>query len=719
MLVVLTSACLLIAISLGLFALGNGWTEYDLRVLDFFYQRVVDRGLGPKQSPQIVFVTITDATYNALGKTSLDRNYMARVDDALSSLDTEALAFDLIFARPGDPDSDARFEESLRNLGSAYLPIGLGFSEDAVSFQWEEGRAYERFRSAYLRKPLEKGTAKPFYATRALMQCDVFSDAAKNSGHISALSDPDGVYRHMIVLLKVGEAYFPTLSLSVFLDYAKVPFEKIVVEWGRRIVIPAGGSSFMEKDVVIPIDERGCTYVPFPAVWDESFKKMDTEALLKRMDDQNLRGNLTEFFEGKFVFLGDISTGSSDLGHTPLEGDCPLILLHASMLNGMLTNSFYAKWSALETTNFVLAVGVLLCLAALLRHSRFLYGAGLFTALGIAGLTWSECIHFRLFPVVTAGTSAAVLFFGLVATLELAVGRERAFIKKAFARYVPGKVVDILVSRPEMLKFGGEERIMTVLFSDLEGFTSISERISPTQLVHLLREYLTDMTDIVLTHGGIIDKYEGDAVMAEFGAPLPVEDHAERAVMAGLNMQKRLVELREDWRSRGLPPLKCRVGINTGPMIVGNMGSEQVFDYTVLGDAVNLASRLEGANKRYNTYLMISESTHRCLPPDRFRTRVLDVIRVKGKSRAVKVFEVYGEASDGIEPGDETYYRLYGDAFERYLERDFDGAEKMFREALQIRPDDPACADMIERIAECRGRDLPDDWDGSVALTSK
>ncbi len=315
--------------------------------------------------------------------------------------------------------------------------------------------------------------------------------------------------------------------------------------------------------------------------------------------------------------------------------------------------------------------------------------------------------------------SALVVFFALVTTLEAAVRRERAFIRGAFARYVPGKVVDTLLGSPETLKLGGEERVMSVLFSDLAGFTSFSEKMTPTQLVHLLNQYLTEMTNIVLAEGGIIDKYEGDAIMAEFGAPLSLPDHADRAVRAGLKMQRRLKELREIWKGQGLPELKCRVGINTGAMIVGNMGSNQLFDYTVIGDSVNLASRLEGANKRYNTHLMISEFTLDYLTPGLFRTRVLDVITVKGKSKAVKVFEVVGENSHPTEPNDEIYYKTYEQAFNLYLSKEFGEARRKFQEALTRRPDDPAAQDMIHRIDGLDPCQLPPDWDGSISLTSK
>jgi adenylate cyclase len=312
-----------------------------------------------------------------------------------------------------------------------------------------------------------------------------------------------------------------------------------------------------------------------------------------------------------------------------------------------------------------------------------------------------------------------VVFFGLVIGLQIAVFKDQVFIRTAFSKYVPEEVVNELLSHPEHLQLGGEERVLSVLFSDLESFTTIAENMTPVALVDLLNEYLTEMTAIIFAHGGIIDKYEGDAIMAEFGAPLALPNHAELAVRTALAMQRRLEELRTVWEKRGLPALRCRMGINTGPMVVGNMGSNQVFDYTVLGDAVNLASRLESANKFYCTYVMISEDTHTHLPPGTFRTRVLDVIKVKGKSRAVKVFEVYGESWEPIDARDVQYYQLYHEAFAAYLSRDFPVARAHFATALALRPHDPTAQAMLARIDTLDPDSLPADWDGSVALTSK
>jgi adenylate cyclase len=280
-------------------------------------------------------------------------------------------------------------------------------------------------------------------------------------------------------------------------------------------------------------------------------------------------------------------------------------------------------------------------------------------------------------------------------------------------------VVEELLSQPEKLTLGGEERELTILFADLENFTGLSEQLPPQQLVLLLNEYFSEMTQIIIEEGGTIDKYIGDAIMAEFGAPLPVERHADQAVSAALKMQRRLQDLQATWAAKDLPELKCRIGIHTGSVIVGNMGSDRVFDYTVIGDAANLASRLQGANKHYRTYLMISESTSQALTPGRFLTRMLDVIKVKGRETAVTVFEVYGKSSDTIASEDLKYYQLYQEAFVAYLDRNFALALEKFASALQIRPNDPAAKDMISRIVSLSPEELPKNWDGSIKLESK
>ncbi len=707
---------------------GSVLTQWDFQALDFFYTEAVNRGYSPESSSQIIYLTITDDTYEYFGKNILDRADLAMVNTVLSNLGPEAVAYDIIFPRPSNPVSDKRFSESIKSHGRVYLPIAFQLSPRNRPFNWEEGIAYERFRTNHLKNPVEKGTSNPFYATQALMQLDDFALAAFNSGHINAQADKDGVYRHFPVLIKVDSKYFPALALSMFLDYINVSFDELIIDWGNEIIIPATDQSILNNDVVIPIDNQGRTFIPFVNVWNKDFKQMGAHTLLKYFENENLQGNLLDFFEGKFVFVADVSHGISDSGQTPLEDGTPLVSIHAALLNGLLENTFYREWSFHEVINFIILISIISVLSAFPILSWVMFVSGSVIFISIIGLTWIQITRFYLFPIVTVGSSFLFVFFGLIIGLQIVISKDQVFIRNTFSRYVPEKVVNELLSHPELLHLGGEERRLTVLFLDLVGFTEISEKMAPSKLVSLLNQCFTEMTEVIISEGGIIDKYQGDAIMAEFGAPVSVPHHADMAVKAGLKMQQRLHKLRKVWARKRLPQLNCRIGINTGLMIIGNMGSKRVFDYTVMGDAVNLASRLEGANKKYDTHLMISEFTYKSLSQGMFRARILDVIKVKGKTEAIKVYEVYGGNSNKIlkygnhviaSPDDLQYYQTYHEAFEAYLSRDFVTAKKKFISALSLRPEDPASKQLISRVNELNTANLPDNWDGSIVLESK
>ncbi|MDH3602293.1 MAG: adenylate/guanylate cyclase domain-containing protein, partial [Candidatus Tectomicrobia bacterium] len=710
--ILLLIASLLLANGLFWLLMGSVWTEWDFKLLDQLYRRVVRAGYGPLASSRIVFLTLTNTTYEYFGHHGLDRMDVAEVNDTLGHYRPEAVAYDIIFARPSTPETDQRLAQSIAHSASVYLPIGVDISEQQRPFAWAPGAAYERLRSDYLKRPREQGNGLPLYATQAIMQTDALAVAASHSGHIGISSDSDGVYRHLALLVKIGSSYFPTLSLTMFLDHMQVPFENVLVHWGRHLIIPATSESWLETDVVVPIDRQGRLFIP-TRPWQGGFESMPAHQLLQVHGKPHLRGNLADFFEGKFVFIGDVSTGASDLGPTSLESETPLLTLHASLLNALLTQTFYHKWSFWHMQALVISLGVILALAAIVRASWVLYVTGVLLALGLAGLVVFNMVNFDLLPIASVGMSGLVLFFGLVVGLQVAAAKERAFIRGAFSKYVPETVVSELLQHPERLQLGGEERVLSILFSDVEGFTTLAETMPPDVLVQLINEYLSEMTAIVLAHGGIIDKYEGDLIMAEFGAPLALPDHAAKAVQTGLAMQQRLGELRQAWAARGLPQLRCRIGINTGLVIVGNMGSSQVFDYTVMGDAVNVASRLESANKQYDTALMISECTHAQLPPGRFRTRLLDIIRVKGRSEPIKVYDVYAYQSDLMADQEILYYQTYHEAIEAYFAQHFAAALKHFDAALAVRPQDRASHLMIDRIGKLQLCMLPEDWDGA------
>jgi adenylate cyclase len=717
--VLLLETVLLSSVLVFWVVLGKVWTSFDFQILDFFYAQAVQYGYGPPRSSQIAYVTITDDSYAKFGIRLLDRMEMARVNEALAQLGPAAVAYDLIFPLPMTPAADQRFADSIKQLGAVYLPIAPDLTPTAQPFQWGNRLAYERLRSGQLRQPREQGAAQPLYVTSALMQFDAFAEAAFNTGHIGASQDTDGVFRHLPLLVKIDTGYLPSMSLSVFLDTVKVPWEAVTVHWGHAMTIPALPGSTLTRDVVMPIDAQGRVFVPYAQKWGHDFPAMPIHKLLQLFDDPEMRGNLQEFFENKFVFVGDVSTGIADAGQTPLDRYAPLVIVHAALMNGLLTNTFYHQWSFWDVLALVCVIGILVGLAAMAQSSMLLYATGAIIFVGLLVLTGIEWVHFTLFPLVSVLNSFLVIFFGIVIGLEVAIAKDQAFIRNTFAKYVSEKVVNELLQHPESIHLGGEERVLSVMFSDIENFTTLAEQMSPTELVGFLNEYLTAMTTIVMEQGGIIDKYIGDAIMAQFGAPIPIPQHADLAVRTALRMQCRLEDLRPKWLKQGFPELHCRVGINTGSMVVGNVGSNQVFNYTAIGDAVNLASRLEGANKHYKTLVMISEFTHNALTPNLFRTRLLDVIRVKGKLQAVKVYEVYGELSDSISADDLLYYHAYNEAFEAYLARRFDVARTQFEAALAIRPKDAAAHEMLDRMADLDPAALPDDWDGVMTFETK
>jgi adenylate cyclase len=287
-----------------------------------------------------------------------------------------------------------------------------------------------------------------------------------------------------------------------------------------------------------------------------------------------------------------------------------------------------------------------------------------------------------------------------------------------FGHYVPKEVVSELIKDPTKMKLGGERRELSVLFSDIAGFTSLSENMEPEQLILLLNEYLSEMTDIVHAHGGIIDKYEGDAIMAEFGIPLQMPDHALRACNAAFAMQKKLYELGVKWASEGKPVLTARIGIGTGNMVFGNMGSNQAFDYTVIGDVVNLTSRLEGANKVYGTKIIVNEAAYE-QSKEFMLARELDLIRVKGKIKPVKCFQLMAPKSSPKASEIEKVITIFSQGLIAYRNQEWEKAVDKFNSVLNLWSDDMPSKVYIDRCDRFIRVNPGKTWDGVFSQTSK
>jgi len=295
--------------------------------------------------------------------------------------------------------------------------------------------------------------------------------------------------------------------------------------------------------------------------------------------------------------------------------------------------------------------------------------------------------------------------------------KQKGFIKGAFSQYLSPTVIDQIVENPDMLQLGGEKREMTPFFSDIQGFSTISEGLTPEELVQLLNEYLTAMCDIVSSYHGTIDKFEGDAIIAFWGAPLELPDHATVACHAAIDMQKRNEEMRKTLREQNRPMLYTRIGMSSGPVVVGNMGSADRMDYTMMGDVVNLAARLEGVNKFYQTFTMISQSTYD-LTKDDIDTRQLDVIRVVGKKEPISVYEVL-ERKNQTSSEKSGVVEKYLKALKLYEERNFADASKEFEKVLAIDPDDGPSKTYVKRCGVFLETPPEKDWDGVYTFTEK
>lgn len=423
-------------------------------------------------------------------------------------------------------------------------------------------------------------------------------------------------------------------------------------------------------------------------------------------------------FRDKIVVIAASAAATFEMRVTPVNEVDLGAHVHTAVIDALSTGAGAARWP--DAWNWLASALLALLVAALTVLPSRLWQQALGTLVVLVG--WLSVVawafnHSALWIAVVMPAMAIAVASSLGTTLNYALeGRERAKIRHAFAHYLAPEYVEVLVKDPSRLRLGGERREITAFFSDIQGFTTISEKLDPAALVALLNECLSAMTEIILQEGGIIDKYIGDAIVAIFGAPLDQPDHAERAVRAALRCQDKLAELRQSWAARGLPELRMRIGLNSGTAVVGNMGSQQRFDYTMMGDMVNLASRLESAASVYGVYILIGEETARRVQ-DVALVRELDLLRVKGKKLPVGVATPLAMRA---QPGDAAErVASAARALAAYRQREFAAAAQEFAAIRARWPDDGPSQVFLERIAAFEQHPPPPDWQGVHELTSK
>jgi adenylate cyclase len=422
------------------------------------------------------------------------------------------------------------------------------------------------------------------------------------------------------------------------------------------------------------------------------------------------------------LIMGSTTTGAHDVRPSPLDSVANGVEHHIAVIENILRNDFLNRPLYFIINELILTFIAGLLLILLMQKASALVSLVILFATHIAlEIIDRKFIFGRndVYNIAIIHLQNASIFFSMTLFKYFVEEREKRELKGAFQHYLNPSVINQVLDSPEGLKLGGEKRELTVFFSDVRGFTTISEVLSPEALASLLNEYFTPMTKIVLDSGGLLDKYIGDALMAVWGAPLAMDDHADKALESALKMLDALDVLREGWKPRSLPAIDIGCGINTGPMVVGNMGSDLRFDYTVLGDSVNLGSRLEGITKEYGVRIVCSGQTKKSLKnPEKFILRELDWIKVKGKNEPVTIYEVMRFPPEKRTDA-EKVRTLFEEGLAKYRSRDFRAAQSVFMQALQVTHQDGPASIFLERCEYFLEHPVDDSWDGIWVMKSK
>jgi class 3 adenylate cyclase/CHASE2 domain-containing sensor protein len=518
-------------------------------------------------------------------------------------------------------------------------------------------------------------------------------------------------YKNLLLEYAVSEIeYYPSLDLEIVRAYLDSP-TPIIYAGGTE----SGGIIRFIKvgNITIPTDEQGRLLINYYGP-GYTFRHYP-------LSDVVLGKVLPETFKDKIVLFGFTGITYQDLHSTSFERDSyPGVEVHATIIENILQQDFLLRpeVTILVDALVILLLGIILGLV--LHRTRPISGVltAVISLMGVIGITCSAFLFGRIWLNMTFPFVFIVLdYLAITSYKYFTEEKKKKEVKNAFQHYVAPAIVNQMLERVDQLHLGGERKQLTALFSDIRGFTSISEKMPPEDLVHFLNEYLTAMTRIVLEHEGTVDKYMGDAIMAFYGAPLEQPDHAFRACKTAVDMINRLKELWEGWEARNLPPMNIGIGINSGEMSVGNMGSEERFDYTIMGDNVNLASRLEGINKQYGTNIVISQSTYEIVQDQPFIVRELDSVRVKGKHEPVTIYELMGY--DSFDQQTESLVKIFDEGLNAYRNRQWDRAIALFHEALRINPDDEPSKVYENRCEAYKQNPPPENWDGVFEMKTK
>ena len=748
-----------LGIGLTLAVTGLYWAYPPfLHRLELLFQNIHFQWRGPvAPGPEVVIAAIDEKSMDELGRWPWPRKTLAQLVETLVQYEARVIGFDMVFSDPEkktaretltsieqelesiplvrqfsemlnqhleEADPDAELAAALRNSRRAVLGYFFHFDGKGLEHLNEDKRhAYFKniqsaqfggFLKAHPDLDLSRIDFRSAYAVES--NIPVLSHRTGRAGFISFDVEEDGSLRTLSLIVRYHDSktrkdyYFPPLSVRVL--------EKFV---GGNLFFKVGEAGVDEvlldsaEPIAIPSNAKGELAINFLG-GRGTFPHVSISDILNQRTDRVP----PEMLRGKIVLIGATATALGDTKVTPFDPVLPGVEIHATVIDNILRNRVLQQpqWIPLADTLYLVILG----LGFTFFYSRARPVVGIFGFVAGTGalfifnhwiFTDQRVFATNVFPHLEHFCIFSTLMIYRYITEE----KQKKFIQKTFSQYLSPTVIEKILKDPGQLQLGGEQKELTAFFTDLAGFTTFSEKLSPQELVSLLNEYFTAMTDILLSYEGTLDRYDGDAIKAFFGAPVYFEDHATRACFVCIEMQERLASLREQWKREGKPELHMRVGLNTGLMVVGNMGTKTRMAYGMNGDSVNLAARLEGANKVYGTYSLISETTY-AQAKEFIEVRELDSIRVVGRKNAVKIYELLGKKGM-LNEKMQTLLPLYNRGLDCYKQQNWREAEALFQQVLSLRPEDGPSQTLLKRCRKLKDQTPSESWDGVFTLTSK
>ena len=702
-----------------------------LRLIAFdYYQRLAPAHYQPDLPVRVI--DIDEESLAREGRWPWPRTKVAKLLQTLTADGAAAIAFDVLFAEPDDtsleevakqlPAEEAQKLSAIfgnRPTNDQVLADALKEAPSVLSVALGGGANKTLPRKAGFASAGDD--PRPFLtafdvSSRNLPQ---FEEAAKGIGAYNWIADRDQIVRRVPLLYRLGSAIVPSLAAEAVrvAQQASTYVVKSANASGETAFGQSSGINHIRiGNIEIPTDESGEVYLKY-----RHFNKSNYIPAWKVLTGQISPNEV----EGRIILVGTSASGLLDLRATPLDAGIPGVDIHAQLIEHLLTGEFLTRPDyALAVEEFVIVVlGALLATFLPAVSARYAAAIGLFAIMLVIGAGWVAYRYAAVlldptYPVLVLATIAAVVTFYTYHRVEA----QRGEIRNAFSRYLAPTVVQEIVANPDKLKLGGELRELTLMFCDVRNFTSISERLSATELTHFINELLTPLSEIILERRGTIDKYMGDAIMAFWNAPVDDPGHRSNACAAAISMAKQIGELNKVWQARAaengnsFQPVRIGIGLNTGVCCVGNLGSTLRFDYSAIGDDVNVTSRFEGLTKIYGLSVAVGE---RALAAE-FPVLELDVVQVKGRKRPEKIYTFLDLLSS--DQGQlQNLAALHGKFLASYRQQRWDEAEQLIFECrkLGVSELDACYALFASRIGMLRASSLPAGWDGSFEMTEK